>query len=70
MWSVSSRYFASIAMFERAYRSGIGLLVIQQVKLFQNGLLGAINCCLRDERLDEYLHRTIWEIENNIEKVV
>ena len=70
MWSLSSKYFTSIAMFERAYRSGIGLLVIQQVKLFQNGLLGAINCCLRDERLDEYLHWTIWEIENNIEKVV
>ena len=70
MWSLSSEYFTSIAMFERAYRSGIGLLVNQQVKLFQNGLLGAINCCLWDERLDEYLHRTIWEIENNIEEVV
>ena len=70
MWSVFSRCFASIAMFERAYWSGIGLLVIQQVKLLQNGLLGAINCCLKDERLDEYLHWAIWEIENNIEIVV
>ena len=42
-WSVSLRSFPSMAMFERAYRSGIGLLVIHQVRLFQNGFLGALN---------------------------
>jgi len=35
--------FVSLAMLERAYRSGIGLQFIQQVKLFQNSFLGALN---------------------------
>ena len=60
-------FFASLAMLERAYRSGIGLQFIQQVKLFQNSFLGALNGWLMDALPDENFYRTLWETENNID---
>lgn len=60
--------FSSLAMFDWAQRSGVGLRFIQPGKLSQNGFCEAFNGRLRDECLNENLFSTLWEAQEITEK--
>ncbi len=60
--------FTSLAMFDWAQRSGVGLQFIQPGKPSQNGFCEAFNGRVRDECLNESLFSTLWEAREITEK--